>query len=239
MAIRFEEKYICSEGELRIVSVGAGGLLRRDAHGQNGRYTVRSLYFDSADDKCLEQNEDGTDFRKKYRLRLYDGNSDFIRLEVKSRRGETSEKTSVPVSRELADALISCRAEPGNRNYPPSVRELAFLCRAEGFRPAAICEYTREAYTGEPGHVRVTLDRQLRTVHGAEQFFDASLKNAVPVFPVGTGLLEVKYTALLPAWISNAVIPANLRRTAFSKYRMSRLSPFFESEQGEKICLTR
>ena len=57
------------------------GLISLDAHAKNGHYTIRSLYFDDYDDRCLLENENGTDPREKFRIRIYNGSAERISLE--------------------------------------------------------------------------------------------------------------------------------------------------------------
>ena len=46
----------------------------------DGRYHIRSLYFDNDDDKALREKLYGLPNREKYRIRIYNSGSDFIRL---------------------------------------------------------------------------------------------------------------------------------------------------------------
>jgi len=60
--------------------------MKPDAHaGEDGRYTVRSVYFDDHSDSCYYDNEDGVNNRKKFRIRLYNGDPEVILLECKQK----------------------------------------------------------------------------------------------------------------------------------------------------------
>ena len=79
---RHERKFLCPERNLLLTENRIRHICRPDTHVcATGDYVVRSLYFDSYDDRCLQENEAGTDERKKYRIRLYNGDADTIRLE--------------------------------------------------------------------------------------------------------------------------------------------------------------
>ena len=70
-AFRHELKLLCSAQDLAIVRARLKNLLPFDTHaGENGQYTIRSLYFDDYNDSCLRENEAGVDNRRKYRIRL-------------------------------------------------------------------------------------------------------------------------------------------------------------------------
>lgn len=67
-AFRHELKLLCSAQDLAIVRARLKNLLPFDTHaGENGQYTIRSLYFDDYNDSCLRENEAGVDNRRKYR----------------------------------------------------------------------------------------------------------------------------------------------------------------------------
>ena len=42
---------------------------------------VRSLYFDDLNDSYMQENEDGIDNRRKFRIRIYEGDTSLIHLE--------------------------------------------------------------------------------------------------------------------------------------------------------------
>ena len=49
-------------------------------------YRVRSLYFDNYNDKVLREKIDGVNEREKFRLRLYNDDTSFIKLEKKVKK---------------------------------------------------------------------------------------------------------------------------------------------------------
>lgn len=50
---RHELKYLISSAEVTMLRTRLSGLISLDAHAKNGHYTIRSLYFDDYDDRCL------------------------------------------------------------------------------------------------------------------------------------------------------------------------------------------
>ena len=81
---RHEYKYLIDSGQRAVTLIKARGLMKPDPHaGKDGSYIIRSLYFDDRNDTCFFQNEAGTDPRAKYRIRYYDDDTSFIRLEKK------------------------------------------------------------------------------------------------------------------------------------------------------------
>ncbi len=60
--------------------------MERDPHARpDGTYTVHSLYFDDWRDTALREKIDGLPRREKFRIRYYNGDLSFIRLEKKSK----------------------------------------------------------------------------------------------------------------------------------------------------------
>lgn len=60
-------------------------MLDKNAVQGNG-YRVKSLYFDNFNDKALIEKINGVNEREKFRLRLYNNDMSFIRLEKKAKR---------------------------------------------------------------------------------------------------------------------------------------------------------
>ncbi|MBQ6437898.1 VTC domain-containing protein, partial [bacterium] len=55
------------------------------AVGDHGLYFIRSLYFDSPEDRALREKLDGVAHREKFRIRYYNRDTSFIQLEKKSK----------------------------------------------------------------------------------------------------------------------------------------------------------
>lgn len=112
-AFRHELKLLCSAQDLAIVRARLKNLLPFDTHaGENGQYTIRSLYFDDYNDSCLRENEAGVDNRRKYRIRLYNGSPDRLQLEIKRKRHGMTQKLSCRLTREQCETLMRGRCPP-------------------------------------------------------------------------------------------------------------------------------
>ena len=60
----------------------------------NGKYYVRSLYFDDVYNTAYYEKIDGLEKRKKYRIRLYNLDKSYIILELKGKDGNLTYKKS-------------------------------------------------------------------------------------------------------------------------------------------------
>ena len=192
-----------------------------DGHARDGRYFIRSLYFDNLADKALREKLDGVDRREKFRIRYYDYDTSLIRLEKKSKRNGLGRKASVPLTAEEAGALAEGRWDWMPASGRDLVLELYSKMKSQGLRPRTIVDYTREAFVYAPGNVRVTLDYDIRTGLRCTDFLNP---NCVTV-PAGDApaILEVKWDAYLPAVIQDAVQLPGRRTGAFSKYAACRV----------------
>ena len=194
---------------------------RPDGHARDGRYFIRSLYFDNLADKALREKLDGVDRREEFRIRYYDYDTSLIRLEKKSKRNGLGRKASVPLTAEEAGALAEGRWDWMPASGRDLVLELYSKMKSQGLRPRTIVDYTREAFVYAPGNVRVTLDYDIRTGLRCTDFLNP---NCVTV-PAGDApaILEVKWDAYLPAVIQDAVQLPGRRTGAFSKYAACRV----------------
>lgn len=222
MTFRHEWKHALHPAEAREVGRRLRALMQRDPHaGSGGRYVVRSLYFDNLDDRALREKLDGVNRREKFRIRYYNNDMGFLRLEKKSKVNGLCGKESASLDREEAQAIVEGRLDwmRGARGGP-LVQELYAKMRTQGLRPKTIVDYDREPFIYGPGNVRVTLDRDIRTGLRCTDFLD---RGCVTI-PAGDApvILEVKWDAYLPSLIQDAVRMGR-GHTAFSKYAACRI----------------
>lgn len=221
MDYRHELKFLVSDQEVEIIRYRLKLLMRMDEHQEKGSYTVRSLYFDDLNDSCMRENEDGIDNRRKFRIRIYNGNDDFILLEKKMKHRGMTRKSSEKITQEQCLVYLSGRAPALTHSSGILQKELFAEMKTSGMRPAVIVEYERTAFVERRGNVRVTLDRNISSSNKISDFLDRHLPS-VPVLPMGLHILEVKYDQFLPQYIGNVLEVGTLQQSSFSKYYYSR-----------------
>ena len=186
----------------------------------DGRYEIRSLYFDNGSDKVLREKIDGVNKREKFRIRYYNGDLSLIHLEKKSKINGLCSKQSAELTAEEAQAIVDGRLDWMVGSDRPLVQELYSKMQTQGLRPKTIVDYTREPFVYGPGNVRVTLDYGIRTgLAGTDALNSTCLTVPTPNDPV---VLEVKWDAFLPEIIRDAVQLPGRRAAAFSKYAICR-----------------
>lgn len=192
-----------------------------DPHAEEGFYEVRSLYFDNLYDKALMEKIDGVNCREKFRIRYYNGNTDVIHLEKKSKISGLCNKQSVNLTKAQAQAIVDGDTEWMASSREKLVLELYSKMKYQGMRPKTIVDYTREPFIYKPGNVRVTLDYNIRTGLGCVDFLDTGCIT----IPAGNSvtILEVKWDEYLPDIMKDAVQLKSRRAQAFSKYSACRI----------------
>jgi len=220
MNLRHEWKHEISPADLTVLRQRLRAAARPDGHGRDGVYQIRSLYFDTPEDRVLREKLDGLDRREKFRIRCYDGNYSCIRLEKKSKINGLCGKESAPLTAGEVHSLLAGERAWMTGSGRNLVWELYSKMTAQRLGPKTIVDYTREAYVYGPGNVRVTMDYGIRTGLGSTDFLDhGSVTIPVPGSPI---ILEVKWDAFLPDTIRAAVALEGRRTAPYSKYAACR-----------------
>lgn len=196
-------------------------VMRPDEHAVDGKYFIRSLYFDNGADKVLREKLDGINHREKFRIRYYDRDPSLIHLEKKCRRNGLGSKESENLTAAEAQRIVDGDWEWMGRADRPLVQELFSKMQSQGLRPKTIVDYTREPFVFRPGNVRVTLDYDIRTGLRCTDF----LNPGCVTIPAGEAsvILEVKWDEFLPSIIRDIVQLEGRHTSAFSKYAICRI----------------
>lgn len=84
MNFRHEWKHEINFSDLMVLRHRLQAVAQIDGHTNNGKYLVRSLYFDDPEDHALRAKLDGLDRREKFRLRFYNGDPGWLHLEKRA-----------------------------------------------------------------------------------------------------------------------------------------------------------
>ena len=220
---RHEIKYVCSETQIPGIRNKLTAFCDLDGHVDvNGSYYVRSVYFDDYNDTAYYENEIGVDPRRKYRIRLYNGDSEHLTLERKAKFREKTYKESIPLSKEQCEMMLRGDWMCADIGKEPILLQQFYLeYRTKLLRPKLIVEYERVPYIYSTGNVRVTFDQNIAVSGDIGSFFEQIITTR-PIMPKGRHILEVKYDSLIPDFIYNAISGERLRQTSYSKYYICR-----------------
>jgi len=221
MDYRHEWKHEISSSDRIAIRQRLRAVAEPDPHAVNGRYFIRSLYFDTLSDTALREKIDGASRREKFRIRYYNKDTSLIHLEKKSKCNGLGRKESVMLTKEQAQALAEGRTEWMMASGEPLLQELYCKMKTKGLRAKTIVDYVREPYVFRPGNVRVTLDYDIRTGLAGTDFLNPDCVT----IPAGDGtvILEVKWDSFLPSVIRDAVQLKGRHTAAFSKYAACRI----------------
>lgn len=220
---RKELKYTVTAGESILMARRLASFMQRDRHTDGGReYLIRSLYFDNLYDKALKEKLSGVAIREKFRIRYYDFDTNFIRLEKKSKRYAVGHKFQCRMTAEEVEKILDGDIAWMEWDERPLIRELYLKMTLELFRPMVIVDYCREPFTYAPGNVRITFDRDIRACKDVRAFFRKDAPT-IPVLTDGRCIMEVKYDDFLPDIVSRTLLTTKNREQAFSKFAACRI----------------
>lgn len=219
---RHENKYLIDEVQKNLLQMRLPHLLKLDPYSYpSGYYIIRSLYFDDLDDRCYYENLAGIEKREKYRIRIYNNKSDVIYLEKKSKLHGMTHKEKCRLSKWECKQFMKGVLPDRSEEMSPIKRKLFTEMRMKEMRPVTIVEYTRIPYIHKAGNVRITLDDNLKSSQEIDGFLEKGVIGR-PVFPVGCGLLEVKWDEFLPVYINKFLDLETMQWSSFSKYCLCR-----------------
>jgi len=215
---RHEVKYTLSLHQYLKFRDFCSGFMELDKNaGENGEYIVKSYYFDTLFFNDYTEKLNGINERKKYRLRTY-GDSGFVRLEKKVKRGYLNKKKFGEINADFADMLLKgyTNIKTGNDTTDEIISEMYL----NGYRSSVYIEYSRQAFTFDEFDIRITLDTDLGTLYG-NYGCGENKPCLLPVSYEGEAILEVKYKETLPRWLMKAVYQMAPSECSLSKYAQS------------------
>lgn len=219
---RHEYKFFITYGDYLALKARLNAVAQLDPNtGEEGRYFIRSLYFDNVYDSALKDKVNGVNNREKFRIRCYNRDESFVRLEKKSKINGLCNKIQARLTREEAEKIICGDLDWMKDSGRALVVEFYAKMRFGLLRPKVIVDYTRESYIFKAGNVRITFDYNIKTGLYNLNMFD--FEEPTVTAQAESILLEVKYDAFLPEVIQSALQEGGRRSGSFSKYGSCRI----------------
>jgi SPX domain protein involved in polyphosphate accumulation len=223
LKFRHEIKHLINISDYHVIKSRLKNIAQLDENaGDKGTYAIRSLYFDNINNKALMEKINGVNNREKFRLRFYNDNHVFIKLEKKSKINGLCNKIATNVSMSQCEDIINNNNEDIFKYKDPLITELYAKMKYDLLRPKTIVEYTREAYIFKPGNVRITFDSNIRSGLYSQNFFDENLAT-VGMPGMSPIVLEVKFDEFFPEIIKDIIQTKDREGSAFSKYAACRI----------------
>ncbi len=224
---RYELKYVITQDQFDVLRAALKGYMATDDKGdQLGRYSIRSVYFDTEDYKAYWDKIEGHRYRRKVRVRVY-GNEEvtsetYSFVEIKQRINKTLQKRRIRLPYNEAIALCSYgQSRAGSSEADQAViDEIKYLHHTLQLQPACIVGYQRLAYNGselDPG-LRVTFDSLLKgRTHNLSLLTSQQSEDQL-VLPPNIYILEVKANHRVPNWLTELVNHHRCQLRRVSKY---------------------
>ena len=188
----------------------------------NGRYHIRSAYFDNLANKVLNEKKEGYLNRDKYRVRIYNYSDRVIHLERKSKRNNLTYKSKCSITREEYEKMQAGHIDWMESDQRALIRDLHLEMKLHLLKPVCVVDYEREAYIFPYGNVRITFDSKVQTSIHNTNMFNKHLPMADVLEP-NMLILEVKYDEYLPDMIRMLLQSVDTHAEAYSKYQLSRM----------------
>ena len=205
-------EYVAMRGRLKLI-------MKSDPHvSEDGRYRIRSIYFDNSDDKALREKIDGIAKREKFRIRYYNDDFGFITLEKKMKINDLCLKYDARITEDECRKILKGDIDWMRRSEDELIREFYAKMRYQRLKPRVLVSYVREPYVYQAGNVRITFDSQIRTSLYEQEFLTEEIKDISATDTPQHMLLEVKYDHYMPGIIQDIIQMKGARQQAFSKY---------------------
>lgn len=211
MNYRSELKYILNNNDFNILKHNLKALLKKDSNCLNESYKISSLYFDDYKNTSYNQVVNGISERWKYRIRFYNNDNTYIKLEKKYKRNNRTLKTSTRITYEIFENILKRNVKIGKDKL---LNEFIIKINTDLLKPVIFVEYDRIPYVYKIGNVRITLDYNIGYTTRFNNLFGEKR-----LYYINEKILEVKYNELLPDFIRYKLELNHLEQISFSKFR--------------------
>lgn len=221
---RHEIKYTISKEIAEILKQRLLLIMDIDENSTNidNTYLIRSLYFDDLNSSAYYEKIDGIEYRKKYRIRIYNYDDSFIRLECKYKHNNMTSKDQVTISKDVYDKIVSGNILDLSLTDNEFFNKFLLDFKLKGLKPTVIVDYKRLALTYPISDVRITFDSNI-----SSGIYDYDLLNSdscnLSIIDDTKVVLEVKYNEILPESIASILSTVPLARESFSKFAYCRV----------------
>ena len=146
---RHELKFILNKSQAEILKYRLSLLMDVDTNSINEDHTyfIRSLYFDDLYDSAYNEKIDGLEKREKYRIRIYNYDDSFIRLERKEKNRDLTHKEQTIITKEQCLDFMKGIFPDLDDIDDKLLRDFIVKYKLNEIRPSVIVDYRRLAYT--------------------------------------------------------------------------------------------
>lgn len=217
--LRHEYKYQINRTKMYDIRDKLGKILDIDRNYDG--YMVRSLYFDALEDDDYYQKLSGDIDRKKIRIRIYNPDSDFMKLELKGKHDYHQLKESLIINKKTALELIKGNYGALLEYDDDIAKKIYLIMRQRCYKPKCIIEYNRIAFVSH-NNTRITIDSDIKVSrHIDNQLFSKKI-NYLDITDPNQVVLEVKFDNFLEDYVGRTLDQYISNSSSISKYVMGR-----------------
>lgn len=210
---RKELKYNINNYEFSLINETLKKLLKKDKYCLGDYYTITSIYFDNYKGQAYNQVKCGLSERWKYRIRFYNYDEGFIKLEKKYKVNNLTNKQDTVINKEMFDNILSGNVRVSKYNNK-LLNEFIIAMKTQLLKPVICIEYNRIPYIYRVDNVRITLDYNIRYTNKMNDLFNKNKR----MYHLKDKVLEIKYNELIPDFIFKKLNINYLNNTSFSKF---------------------
>ncbi len=217
---RHELKFILNKTYAQILKHRLAMIMEVDKNSinQDNTYFIRSLYFDDVNNSAYYEKVDGVEKRKKYRIRIYNLDDSFIRLERKDKDRDMTHKAQTKITKETYQKIIDNNLNDIDLT-DELLNEFVTAIKTKGLKPAVVVDYQRLAYTYPLFDTRVTFDENIKSGRFNNDLFSDNYMT-YDVLNDNETVLEVKFNEILPSHIASVIMNIPTVKQAISKFAL-------------------
>ena len=219
---RFELKYLMHWRDVDPLIKSMKPYVVPDEHGDDGRYRVNSLYYDSPDLRAYFEKINGYLRRFKVRVRTYGhptlDSSAFIEIKARDNQTVTKRRTFLTLG-EAYRFMDGDEADITSSN-PTVLAEIGGLRELYQLQPTLSVSYQRIAFKSiYEEDCRITFDVGVKA-SASDLALETSCEGGQHILPPQVAVLEVKVTNRAPSWLLTLLAKHECRIKRVSKYCM-------------------
>lgn len=220
-ANRHELKFTISDLDCLVLKNRLSKVLKRDKNCPAEGYSITSLYFDDFKNSAYTQKINGDAIRHKYRIRFYNDDTTFFKLERKSKIHQMTKKVSGILTEEEVINIYNSNFQFLKEKETQLFKDFYLQLTHSFIKPKVIVKYNRLAFVHPVGNLRITFDSNVKTSSNKINIFDENLN-----YRQATGLkdviMEIKFNGILPNHIKSLIQSGHVMAASSSKYVYSR-----------------
>jgi hypothetical protein len=228
---RIEKKYLISAAQYeRIAQRLCEHTIPDNYEGNNGRYHVCSLYYDTPDRALIRRSLQKPFYKEKLRLRSYDIYSPggIVFAEIKKKVGKMGNKRRIALRADTAHEFLTSGFLPCEEEQIEGLQITAeirtLLMRYDmKLAPSILLHYDRMALIGKDDkELRISFDKELFAESSVLSFAGNGL--AQRLIPDDRIIMEIKTHYSIPLWLTSVLSEEKVYPRGFSKYGQAYLA---------------